>query len=789
MKKLLLSVFLTILPMLASAQTIEIDGIWYVINTLTNTAEVSQAPSKNKYSGDIIIPEKVVYNEIDYPVTSIGNSAFSECRDLISIIIPNSVTSIGKVAFEECEGLISVSLPNSLRFIGGGAFARCVNLKSVTLPSSLQYIEDCAFSQCHKMENVYCYANEPPYKYNTITYGFFYSTEDHSTLHVPKLSLDKYRNDKYWNGFKYYSALPEDDPLINPIDEIGGHEYVDLGLPSGRLWAKTNYGAYSEDDSGEYINWNNRNVVSQNWGSDWGVPTYEDLLELYNNCDYYWTYNKKEILGCVFKGRNGNSIFLPASGYWLIHSYGNVGFISYWTDTKSATPNYARCLTGWKNEGINPNDEIDYTQYLLPIRPVVKSKTADRDIPEQSQEMSLIVEKDWQNCDEFDIFECALSSFDQSVTATIEGLAIYNPYKLDGEMLPSATILKNLKLYEGGNYLIRIFAKIPSDGKLVFRLDNITDIQSTTVEVVANSEFQMIDAYYPSYPCFNKYTHLELFCGSIEGTVIVQKVQVFGTITDSGEHDSQFEQEDEPQDDVTTHEYVDLGLPSGNLWAKTNVGAVNEYDYGNYYAYGETQTKNYYLLGNYKWYDQDYNKYTKYGEEYNNVLHSLLEEDDVAAKKWGKMWHTPIHSDYIELLENCTSTWEEKNGVWGRKLTGVNGNSVFFPAAGFVYSQLYNQYINEQGYYMSSNNDRYENCFIFYFSRSEMSDNWFIVKYQGYSVRPVTNKANTKVGSVFVDNNEIKEIYDLRGLRKKNLSKGINILKTKNGKTIKRIVK
>ena len=109
MKKQLLLFVMILLPMVASADAVEIDGIYY--NLINNTAEVTSNP--NKYRGSIEIPGSVNYNNIDYSVTSIGERAFEYCFDLTSVTIPNSVTSIGMNAFCECSGLTSVTALNT----------------------------------------------------------------------------------------------------------------------------------------------------------------------------------------------------------------------------------------------------------------------------------------------------------------------------------------------------------------------------------------------------------------------------------------------------------------------------------------------------------------------------------------------------------------------------------------------------------------------------------------------------------------------------------------------------
>ena len=100
---------------------------------------------KNEYSGTIIIPESVSYNEKVYPVTSIESLAFSFCYDLTKVVIPNTVTSIGHSAFSSCTGLISVSISNSVTTIGNGAFEGCFSLTNVSIPSSVISIGKRAF--------------------------------------------------------------------------------------------------------------------------------------------------------------------------------------------------------------------------------------------------------------------------------------------------------------------------------------------------------------------------------------------------------------------------------------------------------------------------------------------------------------------------------------------------------------------------------------------------------------------------------------------------------------------
>ena len=126
---------LLLLPLTASADAIEIDGIWYSLVNKAKIAEVTKDPSDSyfsgSYSGNIVIPSIINYEGINYNVTSIGDNAFGSCSELYSIIIPNSITDIGNYAFSGCSNLSSVELSNGLKTIGVEAFKNCESLVSL----------------------------------------------------------------------------------------------------------------------------------------------------------------------------------------------------------------------------------------------------------------------------------------------------------------------------------------------------------------------------------------------------------------------------------------------------------------------------------------------------------------------------------------------------------------------------------------------------------------------------------------------------------------------------------
>ena len=120
---------MALLPLAASADAVEIDGIYYNLIPKGNVAEVTSNP--NKYTDEVIIPETVTYNDVTYNVTNIGESAFNGCSGLTSITIPNSMTSIGKYAFSGCSGLTSITIPSSVTRIWDYAFKNCPELTDI----------------------------------------------------------------------------------------------------------------------------------------------------------------------------------------------------------------------------------------------------------------------------------------------------------------------------------------------------------------------------------------------------------------------------------------------------------------------------------------------------------------------------------------------------------------------------------------------------------------------------------------------------------------------------------
>lgn len=186
------------------------------------------------------------------------------------------------------------------------------------------------------------------------------------------------------------------------------------------------------------------------------------------------------------------------------------------------------------------------------------------------------------------------------------------------------------------------------------------------------------------------------------------------TVNNNNGDDNGSDGNDDQGDDLTGniqgHDYVDLGLPSGTLWATCNVGAEGPEDYGDYYAWGETtgykSGKTKFNWSTYKYCRGSNTSITKYCTDsaYGTIdgYLELLPLDDAATMNWGSEWRLPSKDQQEELRKKCTWTWTTKNGINGYFIKSKNNqNSIFLPAAGY-YSETSIKEENSHGSYWSS---------------------------------------------------------------------------------------
>ena len=253
------------MPATMAAYDFNEGGIYYDVNG--NEVTVTRAGENvASYTGDVVIPETVVHDGVEYAVTAIGYSAFSYCYGLTSIEIPSTIVSIGDHAFLHCESLQHVVVPNSVIDMGRCAFHWCTNLKTAVIGNSVQLIHDYAFQYCYQLTdvvigssvrqlnikafydcyslvNITCMAPEPPAMY--AWYSFYDTNYGNATLYVPGGSMEAYKTHEIWGMFNKIASLTLATGLTldQSLVTLNGGEQVQL------------HATVEPADAGSAVNW------------------------------------------------------------------------------------------------------------------------------------------------------------------------------------------------------------------------------------------------------------------------------------------------------------------------------------------------------------------------------------------------------------------------------------------------------------------------------------------------------------------------------------------------------
>ena len=519
-------------------------------------------------------------------------------------------------------------------------------------------------------------------------------------------------------AFSTITDSPEqpDDP-IKPVDPTNGYEYVDLGLPSGTKWASRNIGATAVGDYGNYYSWgeietkqsytwstyslgsdsisltkynfhskqgvvDNRlrleladDAANANWGGKWRMPTRAEWQELLENCSWVWgsqpASNGFFINGYLVTGPSGNSIFLPASGYKQDKLVKQPGVDAYYATSEILRSYFPDEQVSFYINNSTKRLDTQYRQLGLPVRPVYDEK------------LSIVDDKVYPKPENNTVYYVS-GNIPTPVNAYIwyeDPLRPSHPtddigvVPWPGEQMQS----------ENGIYSYHIGTN--QVNRIIFNSLN------------RKTEDLILDLSRPYYYNGTWYASLAEIDAKRYNTLKADTA-----VVKQGEH-----------------YYAKLGLPSGTKWAITNVGASTAEEYGDYFAWGETEPKETYNWSTYKWCNGSSSTITKYSTVDNNIVLDL--EDDAANANWGGNWTMPTYKERNELQYDCRSTWVTKCGVYGRKVTGPNGVAVFLPAAG------------SDVYYWSSSLDTndLDYAYSFYFN----SSNVYIGRCNGLSVRPV----------------------------------------------------
>ncbi len=517
-------------------------------------------------------------------------------------------------------------------------------------------------------------------------------------------------------GNKVYYRTATNDKVALKWEEIeeepetpdnNNHEYVDLGLPSGLLWATCNVGASSPEDYGNYYAWgetepapNNNysssncatygldnsqlqsqgyidsegNLTAQhdaaaaNWGGDWRMPTYSEQEELLNNCTWTWTTQNGVNGYKVTSKVNSNYIFLPAAGCRVGSSLSRDGSDGYYWIPSHYVLSEAYYLN-FHIFGYSIFSE--YREYGLSVRPVCGGD-----------------------------FEGPAAQYAFVETSEVTDITS-NSAICGGNVTTdngSAVTAKGVCWSTNQNPTIEDNKTTNGNGVGTFT-SNMTNLEPNTTYYVRAYATNEVGTAYGEERTFKTLAAYSPATGTSNG-----------------------------------YGYVDLGLSV--KWATCNVGASSPEEYGNYYAWGETTTKSEYTEENSATYGLDISQLQSQG--YIDGEGNLTPQYDAAAANWGGDWRMPTKAEQQELLDNCTWTWTMQNGVNGYNVEGPNGNSIFLPAAGCRRgSSLYSA--GSDGNYWSSTPIESESnvAYILVFDSSGHSMSYYFSRGYGRSVRPV----------------------------------------------------
>lgn len=499
-----------------------------------------------------------------------------------------------------------------------------------------------------------------------------------------------------------YSVLEVDSISFDENQTVAnGHEYIDLGLPSGTLWATMNVGADSIQNVGDRFAWGEAqtkesfgfwsgyqwcngtfegsdewihprltkyctdgkygynglmdgktelepedDAATVNWGSQWQMPSYRQQAELVD--ENYTLAEDVELNGAIVKKvtskQNGKSIFLPYTSYWSRS-------LSKW----SSNTDMAYYLSVFSGEsGLSSSYAYRYNGYR--VRPVLVQET------EYSWFVTSI---------ELDKTEIVLYSG--------EDVTLYPT------VLPS--------------YASNTTLAWESSDEAVAQVDN-------------------------GHVTVGKIGSCVITCRATDGSGVYAECQI-----------------------SVERGYVDLGLPSRTLWATCNIGADRPEEFGDYFAWGETEPKEEYSWSTYKYCDGTEDTMTKYcndsSSDYYDKKRRLDPEDDAAIANWGNEWQMPSAEQIEELITSqyTTTTWTTRNGVNGRLVVSKkNGNSIFLPAAGCRLDTGFSE-VGNKGYYSGNytGGNLYQCASCLYFTSGHIQG-LSLTRRSGFSIRPVRKK-------------------------------------------------
>ncbi len=787
MKNLITSTLLLLallLPASAAAFDFAVDGIYYNHCNKPGTVEVAPPPSSNKYSGAVDIPATVTYNGTTYTVTAIskeafylcfgltsvnlpntittiGDKAFKSCSKLTSVTIPNSVTSIGESAFHSCSALTSIDIPNSVTAISHHTFLFCSNLTSVTIGNSVTSIGGQAFAFCYELRSV-----NIPNSVTSIGHHVFEDCAELTSLTIPGsvTSIDE----GAFKGCKKLTSMTI--PRSVTFISVGVFSYcsdltsltVENGNP--RYDSRGNCNAIFETRSNTLIAGCQNTVFPSSVNA---IGTYA-----FAGCTGLTSATIPSTVASIGKGAYMSCSRLQ--GVTIPSSVANIGPMAFaYCDSMAdivveiGNPTYdsrnncnaiietasSTLIAGSQNTVI-PTSVKAIGDYAFSSRKGLNSVTIPGSVISIGQNAfydctgltSINIPGSVTSIGTQAFYDCiclASVTIPGSVTAIGEGafvncdLSNVYSYITDVTSVPVQYVFlrsdgmysdRTLHVLQGTVEAYRADGNWgPYFGQIV---DDLMPQDSTQGDVNLDGEVNIADVNAAVDIILGGNGDFHAADVNGDGEVTIADINAIMDIILGGGSPS--------QDD---HEYVDLGLPSGTLWATCNVGANAPEEYGHYFAWGETELKGDFTWETYKWCNGTSRSMTKYctKSSYGTIDNKteLEPEDDAAQVNWGPSWRMPSQEQINELMNNCSREMTTVNGVNGMRLTGLNGNSIFLPAAGCIEGNT-RQEAGLYGTYWSRTLDTNSNFFAYIMMTIPDGETVYCgMRDHGFSVRAV----------------------------------------------------
>lgn len=693
-------------------------------------------------------------------VTSIESFAFSNCSRLTSISIPSSVTSIGNSAFARCSSLTSITIPERVTSIGIQAFALCSSLTNVYIGEGVTSIGESAFYGCTSLLQIILLPETPP-----SGAGGAFNDTNNCPIYVPSESVEAYKTAQCWSDYadriqaisqptNIICYTSSDGTIVTPKDvfdaSIVSNEYSNgLGIITfDRDVRSVGEAAFSQCQRLTSINLPaNLRSIGRN------AFSYCTSLANITTPEGLTSIGSFAFINCS----SLSNITIPESVISIgDHAFSGCSSLSSITIPESVTSIMEETFHGCYsllsfNGKYASSDGLFLIDQGVLVATALGAMNGSISIPNNVSKIGLCA---FENCTnltsitipdsvtrigKYAFYDCSNLrdiTISNSVTS-IDPFAFFGCSSITVFSIPNTVKVISDSAFYGCTSLaqITIPTSVNSIGRSAFEhCDNLASIivLPSTPPSGADSMFEMISNVCPIY----------VPAGSVDEYKAAQYWSDYANRIIA----------------IGTPQAVDLGLSV--KWASFNLGATKPEEYGDYYAWGETEP--YYSSQNpftwkngkeagYTWASYKFELGTDAGGPFSKyVIDSsfgtvdnktvLDPEDDAAYVNWGESWRMPTYEEWAELGENCTWTWTTQNNVKGRLVTGPNGNSIFLPAAGILDNT--SLYIRGSGGYYWSSSVMLENSYNarnIGFESDGVFWNHCNHPIRGFSVRPVAD--------------------------------------------------